>query len=646
MSKDSILSQSPDRLSEVAILLKHADKLVRNGNLSQALEEVAKARSQDPRNLYALAYEERVRSLLTIQNKSTANAPSSSGAPSVVVPASLEHISNLAIVEAQRNAELAQRQAHELELRNREAEERHKNDEARKIAIQEKIATFLGRAEASEHSEDYNRALDEIARAYLLDPTSDSVRRAEERILKSQDACRSREVKERQRRRVREAEELEAILRAQAASLQKEKEEKQRKQEEARRSAQAVKVREYLERAHQMLDEGKLDEALGELAFVVVIDPLNEEVLTLDRQIREAQERRQCAKLEALRKEEEEEQKKREAVRDSVRQHIENAEQLAHENKYAEALRVVARAYVLDPVNALVQECESKLLAAQEQADARSEAERQKEADTVRQHQLAELRRIEQEERERVERGEAAESEVKRRLDKERVAECLKKARAFLSANRHEDALGEVALAFVVDPFDEDVKTLELEILALQEEARRSRDAKTAPSQSENPGEISGNTRGDDVRGHAARARKFVASKQFDEALVEVVLGIAIDPNDAELKTLEQTILRAQQTSMELSPRESGKDQQDNISRDERDRLVRIHLTAAEEFQNEEEFGRALDEIAQAYVIDPLNSDIQKFETRIRQNETRKEQQAAKVLKLVYPNGHTATGTD
>jgi len=34
-----------------------------------------------------------------------------------------------------------------------------------------------------------------------------------------------------------------------------------------------------------------MDEALSELAFVVVVDPLNEEVLELERKIREAQER-------------------------------------------------------------------------------------------------------------------------------------------------------------------------------------------------------------------------------------------------------------------------------------------------------------------------------------------------------------------
>ena len=46
----------------------------------------------------------------------------------------------------------------------------------------------------------------------------------------------------------------------------------------------------------------KLDEALGELAFVVVIDPLNEEVLRLEQKILETQEQQQQQQLELYQK--------------------------------------------------------------------------------------------------------------------------------------------------------------------------------------------------------------------------------------------------------------------------------------------------------------------------------------------------------
>ena len=69
MAKTSDAPRSAEQLKEVAIFLKQADKLVREGDYSTALEEIAKARGRDPRNLYALAYEERVRALVATQKE-------------------------------------------------------------------------------------------------------------------------------------------------------------------------------------------------------------------------------------------------------------------------------------------------------------------------------------------------------------------------------------------------------------------------------------------------------------------------------------------------------------------------------------------------------------------------------------------------
>ncbi len=112
MAKSAENPRSAEQLKEVAIFLKQADKLVREGSFASALEEIAKARARDPRNLYALAYEERVRSLLSSQKE---KKPEAAAQPSVpqAMPAALEHISNLAIVEAQRSADVAAKQEQE-----------------------------------------------------------------------------------------------------------------------------------------------------------------------------------------------------------------------------------------------------------------------------------------------------------------------------------------------------------------------------------------------------------------------------------------------------------------------------------------------------------------------------------------------------
>jgi hypothetical protein len=51
MAKASDSPRSAEQLKEVAIFLKQADRLVREGDYTTALEEIAKARGRDPSHL-------------------------------------------------------------------------------------------------------------------------------------------------------------------------------------------------------------------------------------------------------------------------------------------------------------------------------------------------------------------------------------------------------------------------------------------------------------------------------------------------------------------------------------------------------------------------------------------------------------------
>ncbi len=897
MAKGQEIPRSAEQLKEVATYLKLADKLVREGNYAAALEEIAKARAKDPRNLYALAYEERVRSLVTQQKAEKKPDEAGKGGAPQPLPAALEHISNLAIVEAQRSAAVAAKQEQELMLRKKEEEERRRQEEMRRKAIEAKIAAFLQRATEYEEKGEFNRALDEITRAYLLEPANEKIQELEKRILRKQEEARAREEAERLRRQQEEERKRQEAIKAQLARLQQEKEEKRRKEEEARKAAQQQKIRQYLQHAQELYSKGYYDEALSELAFVVVVDPLNEEVLTLERKIREAQEAEQQRQLELYRKREEEQRKKREAILAAIQKHIENAEKLAAQGKYSDALRVITRAYVLDPINEALQNCEKQILAAQEEAARKAEEQRRLEEEAIRRQQEEELRRLEQLERERALLGESAESEAKRRADKERIFQYLTKARRYLNEGRFEDALGEVALAFIINPFDEDVKHMEQDILAAQErkkaeeaelqktveevvapvddtaekiaayleeasrlasereyskaldeiakaflldplnetiqkfeaqihkefhdyqeelrkkqeeEARetaikghiqRAKDFLEHEAFDEALAEIAGgyaydannkelaalekqiqkayaewqerqaeeekkkqihemilsakkylakhdfenalmevtramvldpenaelkaleneietaqeedearrrqeenqkaikkllftakeslihhdfdaalsdvesalnidpnntevlnlkNTivqqkeewqrkkdeseKQEKIKNHLRQARKLFKEKVYDEALIEIAMGLTIEPDNEELKALEEQILAAQAQD------ETTKDEIESLAiesplpDDEKSQLIYVHLRAADEFQKQKEFGKALDEITKAYLIDPLNKEIKKAETRIRQNQIRYAQQTGQTLKLIYPNDQQAAG--
>lgn len=608
MAKGPENPRSAEQLKEVAIFLKQADKLVREGNHVAALEEIAKARARDPRNLYALAYEERVRSLVTAQKDKkpeTGIASPQSAAPQPL-PAALEHISNLAIVEAQRSAAVAVKQEQEVILRKKEEEDRRKNEELRRQAIESKITTFLTRSKDYLEKGDFDRALDEIARAYLLDPANEKIHAAENNIRKRQEETRLRDEQERLQKQQDDERKRQELLRAQVTRMQKEKEEKRRKEEEARRQAQQQKITQYLDRAQDFLDNGRLDDALSELAFVVVIDPLNEEVLTLERKIRDAQEQEQAEQFEQYRRREEEQRKKREAIFAAIQKHIENAERLAGQQKWSEALRVITRAYVLDPVNDALQACEKRIQAAQEEALDIAGEQRRIEEETVRRRQEEELRQLEQVERERAVLGESAETEAKRRADKEKVFLYLTKARGYLTDGRYEDALGEVALAFIVNPFDEDVKQMEQEVIAAQDQKK----AQEAASAKEDLAAIPADETAEQISNYIAEASRYASENEFSKALDEVAKAFMLDPLNEPIQKFESQLQKEFHDYQE----EQHKTQQEEA----RKNAIIKHQTRAKEFLDREAFDEALTEVADGYSYDPNNAALIALEQQIQ----------------------------
>ncbi len=64
------LTPRDDLRKQVSEILKRVDQLIRQGELSQAQMEIARAKELDPRNVYALAFEERIGNLLTQEHES------------------------------------------------------------------------------------------------------------------------------------------------------------------------------------------------------------------------------------------------------------------------------------------------------------------------------------------------------------------------------------------------------------------------------------------------------------------------------------------------------------------------------------------------------------------------------------------------
>ncbi len=618
-----------ERLKEVALLLKQADKLVKEGNLFTALELIAKARSYDSRHLYALAYEERVRTLLNAKNQEEANKKSTgeSVAPpsesEQKISSALEHLSNLAIIEAQHSATVAARQEQAVDLHKKEEEQRTKNDELRRGAIEAKIASFLTRANGYFERKEYNRALDEIARAYLLDSVNEKIQLLEETIQKKQNESRREEELERQRKTEEERLRRQELLKNQSLQIQKEKEDKLQLEEQERKNARDEKVKQYVTHINELFQSNKLDEALSELAFVVVIDPLNDEVFQLEQKILDSQERQQQIQLEQYQRQMQERQKKREMIVATVRKHISNAETLAKQLKFTDALRTITRATVLDPINEELQDCERRILAMQEAYYRQEEESKRSLQVQIRSQQQEELKRIEFTDRKRVLLGETEETRERQHTHKQKIQQYLVRAQQFLSEHQFEAALGEVALAFIINPFDDDVKQIEHSIMSARESFQHRERIQIQQVQDDQQKNI--NSANAKIQMHLMEAERLRSLRQFSKAFNEVAKAFILDPLNDEIQDYEQ------QLQVEFDAFLSEEHQRRKL--EENAKSINRNMQHAAELLDRDLFEEALTEVSAGLAIDENNQQLLEMKDQITAASLRWREQHHKEIR-------------
>jgi Flp pilus assembly protein TadD len=700
-------SKDRSATKQIAALLEEADKHIKDGNIDAALEVIRRAQAQDRNNVYALAYVERIQALMSARK---AKGGPGKGASQWAPAAALKKAPTPPMADPARKP----------------ADSSADRADARGVAMRHAVDAFLARAREYSSAKNFDRALAELDRAKLLDPNSPGIDALEGEIVQARAEEEARELDLQQKRHRDEEERRRGLIDQELARVRREKEEMRAKEEQARRNAQTQKIQQYLKLAEEYFAAGAFEKASDQLTFVVVIDPLNAAAADIQRKIREIQERQRQDELELRRRKQEEEKQRAEAVRGAIRKNIEMASALTGEGNYAEALRLITRAYMLDPLNDEVRACEQGILEAQEESYRRAEEERRANEEVARTKQEEELRRVTEAEREKLLREQSAQLEQERRQNKEKVARHLSKAREFLGTQSYHDALAEVAQAFSLDPFDDDVKLVEQEILEAQHNGTRSEpapqpeaivnDGDSVTVQIEQHVEAAQMLRGkgeyaraldeltkafaldplnDTVRAleaeiegeyhrshhgnnphpaasagrvvedlqntltdltqqltknspsgesqdqnkvgyHISRAKRLMESGALEDALAEVAMGMTVDAENADLRALEAAIWERQNGA---TAGEGMEQAEDNT------RLkIKAHLDAAEDYQRQGEFGRALDEIAKAYQIDPLDDEIRTRENAIREEETRRAQSGESQLKLVYPRRGVAGG--
>ncbi|MEW5798925.1 MAG: hypothetical protein AB1728_07935 [Bacteroidota bacterium] len=603
-----------EHLTEVIAFLKNADKNVREGNIQLALDEIMHAREKNPTIMYARAYEEYVRSILLKVRQQNDSGPLTQESLSPIINEflpTLDKILELAIKEVKRSAVTAYKQKEMLALRKRREEEAQREEDLRIAGISNKITMYINRARSLQEKKDFHNALNEVARAFMLDPTDERIQQLEEEIKQQQEEYKKEEQLENERYQQSEQKRRQFLFEEWQFQRQKEKELQKKQEEEAYKQARAQKIREYLQVARSLFAERKLEEAMSQLAFVLVLDPLNEEVLGLNWQIREEQTQRNNVQLAQRQQQLEQENKKKAAIREGIRKHLLRAEKCLGEKKFSDALRIITQAYFIDPTSEDVAAVERKILAAEEEESHRQEEERKRIEDERRRKQESELHRLAIEQQKRDQLKEKIDLEAKQLKEQEEVLLCLSKARGYVSQGKYDEALSQVAQAFKINPFDEEITKLQQEII----EAKRKGKYASKLVQ-----ELAlENDQQHDEEKHSAieqcilSAQRLQQQHMYKEALDEIAQGYRHDPLNEELFALEGEI---QQEFLKYEER-----QRIEKEANERSMAIKKSLATARECISRESYGEAL-----AWVDYALSFDMQRYETLQLKDEIERAQ--------------------
>lgn len=603
-----------EHLTEVVTFLKNADTHVRNGEIQQALDEIVRAREKNPTIMYARAYEEYVRSIHVKLKQQLLNGVDEATAQREIIAEmlpTLEKILELAIKEIKQSAASAFKQKEVLALRKLREEEQKREEELRIQGIQRKISSYLARARELQAKKDFHNALNEIARAFMLDPTDERIQHLEDEIKEQQNIAQRQEEEENACRQKEERERREKLFLDWQQQRQRERELQKKQEEEAYKQARAQKIREYLQVARSLFAKGKLEEAASQLAFVLVLDPLNEEVLTLNWKIREAQEEQNKKTLELKLQQKEAEAKKQEAIRAGIRKQLAKAEEELAEKKFQDALRIITQAYFIDPTNEEVAALERRIIAAEEEETRRQEEARKRLEEERRRKQEAELHRLAIEQQKREQLKEKVDLEAKQLKEREEVLLCLSKARGYMSKMKFDEALSQVAAAFKINPFDEEISKLQQEILAAQRKekmAGKTQLASLLPEEKRRD-----NERERLIREHMQTALKLRSQLLYKEALDEIAKAYQHDPLNEELFALEGEI---QQEYLKYEEQ-----QQTEKENSERASAIKKSLATARECISREAYSEAL-----AWIDYALSFDMNRFETLQLKEEVEKAQ--------------------
>lgn len=620
-----------EHLTEVIVFLKNADRFIRQGEITRALSEIARARELNPTIMYARAYEEYVRSAIAKPGDSTDIHDDPAVAQKTIIDnllPTLEKILELALKEVKRSALSAYKDKEMLAIQQGREKESQNEERLHTEGIEKKISDYLNRARYFKSKGDFHFALNEISRAYLLNPTDERIKQIEEQVKVTQEQNQEKDNLENTQQLSSEIQQREQLL----AELHDTRAEEKLK-EESYQQARSQKIKQYVHQVRSLFAENNIDDALSQLAFVSVLDPLNEDVLELNSKLREAQNKKHEESLAIRQLEDEAEQKKAEASRLIVQKNLEKAEELLKLERFTEALRLTTQAYFIDPANEKTVALEKKILELEEESIQREETLRKQQEEERRRKQEFDLHRLSIQQKKREQIRDRIESETKFLRNEEEVLLCLSKARGFLGISNFEEALAQIGKAFKINPFDEEIAKLQREIIDSEKRAKLSR--RFGSRTINEDVKLSNETAAKIIQESIVKAQELRKSLQFQEALNVITEAYRHDPMNEVLFGLEGEI-------QEEYLRYDQQQQADLLS-SKNNQGIRKSLAMARESLSREAFGEAFAWVDYALSFDmkradtlQLRDEIEKAEIVFEKNKEARNKEAIVQKHLEY----------
>jgi class 3 adenylate cyclase/serine/threonine protein kinase/Flp pilus assembly protein TadD len=276
-------------------------------------------------------------------------------------------------LEEQRRAEEELRRRRQDEDRRRKEEESRlkRKEEERRAALRRAISVYMQAANDYLSVEQFDRAAEEITRAYKLDPKNEDVRLMENRLRIAQEEARlrleARTRRDEEERRRRDAEDARRKAEEEAQRLAAE-EDKRRKEELEKREAHLKKIAEYLEKGELYLREGDLEKARNELSRIYILDPGNAAARIFEVKIKdiENQQVREREEQESQRRTEEEDARRKRERENQIMMFVVRAQDFYRKHRFDEALDEIVHIYAIDPANPQARQWEEKIRVAQE----------------------------------------------------------------------------------------------------------------------------------------------------------------------------------------------------------------------------------------------------------------------------------------